>query len=216
MLKAAIVYVQGSAGSLVNRSLTLDPETIALLPVEHAEEQHVFDISTEDRMQLYSNWNHLDWKFTELHIRTWYQRGKNNFVNYELSPKFLISAMHPCMFYNDNNAEVWTQDNFWENIIFIDWEPESLGAIIDNAKAKRPDLEHAQQIPNEVKTINELKEQYNGLSISWESIQQVDTYLTEISRLATELGLNINIDLVEQLWHSWNTETKLILKKYSK
>jgi hypothetical protein len=147
MLKAAIIYLQGSGGNLLSRVLTLSPQTIAYLPRELSQQQHCFKIEELDRYLLYNNWDSNDWIQTENNIRLWYHCGINDFANYESSDMFLIDQFHPCMFdYENKRSMLWTKESQWQNLIFIRYCPESLDKIASLASKKRPDLNHLEQI----------------------------------------------------------------------
>jgi hypothetical protein len=212
MLKAVIIYVQGSAGNLLNRTLTLDSNTIPILPAKLSLTQPYVNMTPGNRLRMYNNWDYLDWTTTEMDLSMWYKNGANNFVDYELSNKLLIDSMHPCMFYNNHTKMVWTNDNFWENIIFIDWKDSNLNDIIHNANMKRIDLEQEQQISKEVPMFKKLMELYpNSHTIHWESTLHLDTYLKEVHRLTEILSLDIDDNLVEMLWHKWHSQSNMLL-----
>ena len=215
MLKAVIIYVQGSSGNLLNRSLALATNTIPMLPIELATTQPTYDINSNERLELYNNWNCQEWSKTESEIKYWYKEGLTDFVDFELSNKQFIDTMHPLQFFNNHNAGVW-EDDSWENIIFIEWDAESLTEITHNAIVKRPDLMHSHQIPAEIKMFNKLKDKYNTscISVNWKITQELETYLTEVNNLCVRLNLTIDEELIVKLWKSWKSNTDKIFSAY--
>ena len=97
MLKAAIVYLQGSGGNLLSRSLSLSEKTVAYLPVEYSQQQPYLELSATDRFAFYNNWDYTNWIRSES-LSIWYKHGKQDFVNYENSDLWLIDQFHPAMF----------------------------------------------------------------------------------------------------------------------
>jgi hypothetical protein len=213
MVNTVIVYIQGSSGNLLNRTLALDQNTIPLLPIEYANVQPNYDIDSRTRLDLYNNWDYLNWNKTETELNFWYKEGLNDFVDYELSTKHFIDRMHPLMFFNDSNAGVWSS-NSWKNIIFIEWNDSSLSEIIKSAKIKRTDLTHLEQIPREIKMYRILKNNYKErcIFVEWESTKTIDAYLNTINMLCVKLNLNIEEKLIINLWNSWKCNTEKILR----
>ena len=95
MLKATVVYVQGSGGNLLSRSLSLSEQTIAYLPKSFAHAQPITHISALDRFKLYNNWSSKNWTLSETEIGLWYHAGLQDFYNYEDSDLWLIDQFHP-------------------------------------------------------------------------------------------------------------------------
>jgi len=215
MLTAAIVYVPGSGGNLLARTLSLASGTVAYLPDTLAADQTTLDLVPEQRFKLYNNWNHSNWANTETSIRLWYHCGLNDFVNYELSSLKLVDQFHPAMFaYETQRQILWNSVAAWENLVFIKYRPESLSQIINLAQVKRKDLTHAHQInTTELNCFVQLQEQHpEHLAIWWEDMLQLDSYIKSIKLLAEQLGIRVDLELATQLWQSWNYNTNLIIK----
>jgi hypothetical protein len=214
MLKAAIIYLQGSGGNLLSRVLTLSPQTIAYLPKEFSQRQHYFKIGAFDRYQLYNNWNSKNWTQTENDIRLWYHCGSNDFVNYESSAMFLIDQFHPCMFdYENKRSLLWTKESRWQHLIFIRYRPESFGKIVSLASKKRPDLDHAKQIySKELDCMETLIETHqNRLEIWWEDMLKLNSFLDSTKIIADKLQISLDWDLASNLWNKWHQQTALLL-----
>ena len=214
MLKAAIIYLQGSGGNLLSRVLTLSPQTIAYLPKELSQQQHRFEIGAFQRYVLYNNWDRDNWTQTETNIRLWYHSGLNDFVNYEWSDMFLIDKFHPCMFdYEDKRSLLWTKESQWQHLIFIRYRPESLDTIVSLASKKRPDLDHQKQIySKELYCMEKLIETHQTrLEIWWEDMLQLNLFLNSISMIADKLELSLDKELVSNLWKKWYQQTALFL-----
>ena len=214
MLKAAIVYLQGSGGNLLSRSLSLSEKTIAYLPVEYSQQQPYLELSVLDRFAFYNNWDHKDWINTES-LDIWYKQGLQDFVNYENSDLWLIDQYHPAMFKSEITKKVlWDNINVWEHLIFIKYHPLSVGLIKKLAKLKRPDLAHIGQIDfAEVSTFDEMQHDYPATMINWEDMLVQTDYIKIIAQLSEKLNLDLDLTLVTKLWQSWKTATDKLLNE---
>ena len=215
MLKAAIIYVQGSGGNLLARTLSLSEKTIAYLPKTMALEQPTTQISVQDRLKLYNNWNNKNWAFSEDEIGIWYHHGCQDFYHYEDSELWLIDQFHPAMFESELNKQVlFKTTQSWEHLIFIQWKQSSLDTIIKLAKLKRLDLKHEFQIKNkELDIFDKMINTYQGAHvINWEDMLNETTYLDSIKGIAQKLNLILDFSLVKKLWKSWKIETDKILQ----
>lgn len=209
------MYVQGSGGNLLSRTLSMSENTIPCCPVELASSQHELTATAEQRLTWYNNWNSHNWTESEQAVGIWYHSGLNSFVNYERSSLKLIDQFHPADFAHANNANtLWTKTSPWSNIIFIKWREESsLAQLKLLADKKRPDLSHVAQMERiELSTYAELLKEFSQhSSIYWEDMLQLDSYLSEVTVLAERLGLTLNYKLVELLYNNWQQQTMEIL-----
>jgi hypothetical protein len=208
MLKAAIVYLQGSGGNLLARTLALDPQTVPYVMPDQALDQHILELSADERLDLYNNWDLSNWAAIEK-LDLQYRHGNASFNDLEMTSFWTIATYHPIEFEKNQSAELWTKTNPWQNIIFIDWQTESLDAIITVANAKRPDLSHKEQILKELTCYEKLKSQYreNSISIDWEDMLQLETYLSAVKLLAEKLNLVLDYDMVSKLYKNWKIST---------
>jgi len=218
MLKSVIIFIQGSSGTLLARTLTLDKATIPWVTVDSAAEQHLINPTSQARLEMYNNWDSDNWMATEKELSLWYKEGKNDFENYASSDNLMIDTMHPLIFKLNSEINLWSEDNFWEKLIFIGWnDNNSLNVISNNAKSKRPDSFHSVDSLNEsVQIFHELIKKYpDSYVIPWERIAKLDSYLDEIDKIATLLGLQLDMKLVTLLWTKWETETKELLYDFT-
>jgi len=210
VLKAVIVYVQGSGGNLLTRSLALADNTVTYVPKSLAEQQPNLKITAADKFKLYNNWNPDNWTTTETAIGMWYHWGCQDFVNYEQSDLLLIDQFHPVIFEDETNKKIlWENVHEWEHVILITWKKESLNHIRKLAVSKRKDLVHS--MSQELHAFKRLNDQHTGLTIAWEHMQDEQSYITEIARLAQALQLQLDLDLVRRLWQSWRHATDTLL-----
>jgi len=211
LLKAAIIYLQGSGGNLLIRTLALSEQTIAYLPRAQYDTQPTQHVSAQDRIKLYNNWNSKNWTTTETDIGIGYHTGARDFYEYENSDLWLIDRFHPEMFADELDKKVlFTDISSWEHLIFIKWKESSLDTIIKLAKLKRPDLNH--RVQTELDVFKKLTT-YPGLFIQWEDMLKESTYIESITGLAQKLNLVLDFSLVTQLWKSWIIETEKILNE---
>jgi len=212
MLAAAIIYLQGSGGNLLARSLSLDPATVAYLPPELASVQHDYSLDVDQRLALYNNWNYQNWIQSEKELKIWYHAGQNDFVNYENTPLKLIDQFHPVMFETEcQRGLLWTSPGVWANTIFITYTDSSLDKITYLAKVKRRDLAHEHQIPAELAAMTRLRHMLpNGVGIAWEEMLELDSYIAAIQRIGKQISVAVHPDSVSKLWHSWNYNTQKV------
>ena len=107
---------------------------------------------------------------------------------------------------------LWQTEKVWQHVVLITWQPQSFEHIKKLATLKRTDLNHAQQFPREVNAYNNRVQQHSGLTIAWEDMLDEQSYIREIGKLCHHLSLEINIDMVKQLWQSWFKATSEIIK----
>ena len=215
MLKAAIVYLQGSGGNLLSRTLALSEQTVAYLPRAQAEQQPTTTINARDRLQLYNNWNSKNWPGSEEELAIWYRHGRQDFCNYETTDLWLIDQFHPAMFDTElENSVLFNNISAWEHLIFVQWEPDNLDTIRRLAKLKRTDMNHLTQIDhNELPIFKKLIQRYPAHTVKWEHLLAEASYINAIEDLAEKLNLILDFDLVRILWQSWKTETDKILNE---
>ena len=212
MLKAVVVYMQGTGGNLLSRSLCLANNTISPLPIEYADQQPRLDLDKQEKFKIYNNWNAHDWTQTEKEITIWYHSGRQDFVNYEQSNMYLIDQFHPADFEKENSDKIlWNNLSQWSHVILITWQQQSLDLIRKLARLKRTDLNHSLQLPKEIKTYQQILSQHSGLTVAWENMLQKSTYQVEVEKLALALDLDLDLDLVGSLWDSWKQSTDMIL-----
>ena len=213
MLKAAVVYLQGSGGNLLARTLALSEQTVAYLPYKQHSEQPTATINALDRLKLYNNWNSKTWCNSEKEIRIWYHYGVSDFYKYEETNLWLIDQFHPAMFESELSKQIlFDSVQSWENLIFIHWKKSSLDLIIKLSSLKRKDLNHRAQIEStELDIFEKLIKTHPAHIVNWEDMLEEITYIQVITDLAQKLNLVLNFSLVRQLWRSWKTETDKIL-----
>ena len=214
MLKAAIVYLQGSGGNLLSRTLSLSEKTIAYLPAEYRQQQPYLELSAIERFKFYNNWDLTDWIKSES-LSVWYKNGSQHFINYENSNLWLIDQFHPAMFEFESNKNVlWDGINSWEHLIFIKYLDSSVELIKKLAKLKRPDMTHVLQIERtELNTFAKMKSTYQANFINWEHMREKNSYIDAIESLSQKLDLDLDLELVVKLWESWKIATDKLLNE---
>jgi hypothetical protein len=214
MLKAVIVYLQGTGGNLLSRSLSLAKNTIAYLPEHLAQQQPRLQVCVDEKLKLYNNWDSNDWSATETKLAIWYRRGKQDFYHYQESDLFLIDQFHPVDYENESQQKnLWQSDQDWEHTILITWQEQSLDQIKKLASLKRPDLNHMPRFSKEIAAYHRCLQCHRGTVIAWESMLNENTYLKDLQRLCIELNLQIDMFKVRTLWQSWFKATDNLLNK---
>lgn len=210
-MTAPIIYLQGSGGNLVARSLTLDPETVPYLPENLLSTALTEHYSVETRYRMYDNWDHEDWSKSErLCIK--YHEPPGTTSTFEDTPLKLISTFHPKQFEDGERYGTWTHKCYWEHLIFIAYEYEDVEQIIQFAKSKRRDRSHEDQVKRiELDCIKKLmQDKPQHLSIHWHQLQKQDAFLEGIEYLADKICVDFYPDYVAKLWSSWDKHNKLL------
>ena len=102
MLKASIIYIPGTGGSFLRRVLSLGKNMIVDLAYRK--------LDTDQKFNLFNNWNSHNWKMAEALYRPEYRSGAQNFFEFEKSPLFLIDAWHPTEFLShDQGQQCWNR-----------------------------------------------------------------------------------------------------------
>jgi len=212
LLTAPIIYVQGSGGNLLARSLTLDSATVPYLPRELLNTALDTTYTTEQRLALYNNWDHRDWKKSE-QMFIQYHEPPGDTAKFQATELKLISAFHPKQFADGEQYGTWGVDPYWKDIIFIDYDKDDLPQIINFANKKRPDMQHTYQIKNvEIECIEKLKENKSkSLSIHWHQFQKVDDFCAGVKFLCDKLNLIFCENGVREIWEKWTNESKKCL-----
>ena len=210
MLTAPIIYLQGSGGNLVARSLTLDPNTVPYLPEHLLHTALTEKYTTEQRFGLYNNWNHNDWSQSEqLFIQ--YHCPAGDTALFQLTPLKLIQTFHPKQFEDGETYGTWGSDPYWKDIIFIDYDEKDVDTITKYASHKRKDMPgHAKQVYNiELDCIeNLMSEKSNAVKIHWQELQTAKQFCKAIKMIAEHIGIEFYNDHVMALWRNWNSENK--------
>lgn len=212
MLKVVIVYLQGSGGNLLARSLALDEHTIPFVTQESAAEQPQCRMSKRQRLLTYNNWNGQDWTQTETQLGIWYHYGLANFIDYEESNLMLVDTFHPQAFIDENTQQIlWSNLDVWQHRVLIDWENDDLEEIMLLARIKRKDKHHIEQIKQrELAAFEQVKQWPNFHCIKWKDMLQLDSYISAVANLADKIDLELDKDLVSELWVSWKHQTDKI------
>lgn len=208
MLKAAIIYLQGSSGNLLLRTLTLSKKTIPLTRLGQDD-----NLTPTQRLDVYNNWSADDWTKSETEISYWYSEGYEDFVKYELDPRWFIDNFHPNQFCYENERQLLWLGQGWQYLIYIDYDDSDIPEITQLAELKRKDLAHKTQIKTEHETLARMKHQLPGLSVHWKTFKDLNSYLSSIKYLDAKLNLSLDYDLVTDLWTKWNNSTNAITKQ---
>lgn len=197
MLTACIVYVQGSAGNLLARCLSLDANT-----VPYGEKIHA-----ENRVVEYNNWDSTKWTNSEIELEIDYMRGTVPYYRHETCALKLVHRLHPGQFLNGEKT-LWTGDYRWENLIFI--EPDDIDTVTKLATLKRTDLVHKTQIKKELEIYNNLLPQATYILPFTDMFDELKFY-KHIQTLCTTIDVIYYEEYVKQIWTKWYDETcKLI------
>jgi hypothetical protein len=207
MLKATIIYLPGTAGNMLYKTLTLSEKTITGThgqdPLEYNKK-----LTAQQKFSRYATWDATNWKQTERKDLLSFKQGLVDFYHYDQSTLWLIDHWHPVEFAQQYQAQNLWDNSFYEHIVFVDVDNAHREFLLKNQTAKRYNLdfdrEHAQLKEFQTKFSN------IALTIPFASFLSQHTYLTEIQNLNQQLNLELRMDLVVELWQLWFRESQLV------
>ena len=212
MLTAPIIYLQGSGGNLVARSLTLDQTTVPYLPRHLLHTALNTTYTTEQRFKFYNNWSHRDWTNSEqLFIE--YHEPPGDTSKLQATELKLIATFHPQQFADGEKYGTWGTDPYWQNIVFIDYDEKDVKDITKFARLKRKDMPgHEAQVYNvEIDCIKKLMaDKKEKVNIHWQKFKTAEDFCTAIESICERLQVSFHKDLVAELWKCWNRENSLL------
>lgn len=210
MLKATIIYLPGTAGNMLYKTLTLSEKTITGTRGQDLEE-YKRKLTAQEKFARYMTWNSSDWKKAEKKDCLSYKIGAIDFYHYEDSELWLIDNWHPeefnCCY---TKKELWGE-KFYEKVITIQAGPEHKEFLLENQSTKQYNLD----FNNEHRHLTELSKMFQDilLTVHFENFFDKKRYLNEISKLDEELDLELDFNLVEDLWKLWFSQSSIIWKK---
>lgn len=210
MLKATIIYLPGSAGSMLYRTLTLSKKTITGTSGKDLNEYEK-ELTAEEKFNQYLNWNSQHWKKGENTHALSFKLGLVDFYHYEQSKLWLIDCWHPVEFYNQYTKNTLWGNNFYENVILIQTTTDHKDFLLKNQNAKQYYLNFDDEYQYQIKLHNMFQDRL--LTIPFDSFFNKNTYLDQIVQLDTKLKLELDLGLVARLWHSWFQESSRAWQK---
>jgi hypothetical protein len=193
MLKASIIYIPGTGGSFLRRVLSLGKNMIVDLAYRK--------LDTDQKFNLFNNWNSHNWKMAEALYRPEYRSGAQNFFEFEKSPLFLIDAWHPTEFLSHDQGQQCWNTGAWPCLIFLHIKENQRSFIEVNCGTKNYSVDWVQ----EQKNYKILKQQYQTQSIEldFEDMCDKNLFLTAIEKIDLHLGLDLNKSMVSEMWQNW-------------
>jgi hypothetical protein len=194
MLKACILYLPGSGGTMLYRTLTLSTKTICGGYVNQ-------DLSAQQRFNLYNQWNTADWKKAEKQERLSYKSGDREYADFVNTPKWLIDVWHPKEFC-DHIDILWEPDLlFFELLIAIN--PTGYRTFLEsNRNTKNYGLDWDQEWQHYVWCQHRFKDIW--VEYPFDHVLEVNKFLCMISEIDTTLNLGLDFDYVEKFWRNWH------------
>ena len=197
MLTACIVYVQGSAGNLLARCLTLDTSTVGYVNAD----------TTQKRFELYNNWDSANWTKSEVGLEIDFATGDGDFYPHEDSQQKLIYRCHPLQ-YIAGCENCWNGDVQWKDIIKVNLQSDDIETITNLASKKRTDLKHNKQISKELEAYDKIR---STQSIDFKTILNQRQFLGQIEKIASVLDVEYYPIYVKQMYELWHKETMVLL-----
>lgn len=197
MLKACILYLPGSGGTLLYRTLTLSTKTIC---GNHLDR----DLLAQQRFDCYNQWSSADWKKAERQELLSYKSGDRNYADFVNTPRWLIDVWHPVEFCDHINI-LWEPDlSFFELLIAVD--PSGHRDFLErNQGVKNYRLDWDREWESYVWCQHRFKDIW--VQYPFDHLLDLDEFLCMISQINARLDLGLDFDLVEKLWRSWYDES---------
>jgi len=203
------MYVPGSGGVMLYKILTLSEKTITGTNGRDLNEYKT-ELTAQEKFNQYCSWDHTDWKNKEISHSLSFKEGLVDFHHYEQSDLWLIDHWHPEEFYNlYQQKNLWGKD-FYPTVIFIDVMPEHREFIENNQSKKVYNANFNQEYYH----LGLLQHMFNDISITvpFDCFFNEPKFLQQIEYLDSELELNLNFDLVKDLYKNWIHESLLVWK----
>lgn len=210
MLKATIIYLPGSAGSMLYKTLTLSKKTITGT-VGRDLTEYEKELTAEEKFNQYSTWDSQNWKKEEGKNTLSFKLGLIDFYHYERCKLWLIDSWHPVEFYDQYTKNILWSDNFYEKVILIQTTTDHKDFLLKNQNAKQYHLEFDNEYQHQIKLQNMFQDRL--LMIPFDSFFNKNTYLDQIVLLDTKLNLELDMELVAKLWQNWFQESSLVWQK---
>jgi hypothetical protein len=207
MLKATIIYLPGSAGNMLYKTLTLSEKTITGTSGRDLNEYEK-QLTAEEKINRYSTWDSKNWKKEEIKDSLNFKLGLVDFYHYEQCKLWLIDQWHPVEFYNHYTTNILWGDNFYEKVISIQVTTDHKDFLINNQNTKQYSLNFDDEYQHQLKLQNMFQDRL--LLIPFDSFFNEHTYLDQIILLDTKLNLELDIRLVARLWQNWFRESSRI------
>jgi hypothetical protein len=205
MLKTAIIYHMGSAGTFLNRVLALSEKTIPLIPQNCKINQSDWKLSANERFEIYNQFDKTDWRSSEYSVILQYRWGHGDFIQYVQSNLWLIDSWHPHIFEQEAEKEIlWTKNEKWHHILFIDCDRDDVTFI----NSKTINKNYPRNEPYMFESMNRLYQQYpDAIHLPFKAFLDQSMFLSNISRIDTMMDLNLDIELVSKLYNRWYEES---------
>ena len=209
MLKATIIYLPGSAGNMLYKTLTLSEKTITGTSGRDLNE-HEKQLTAEEKFNRYSIWDSKNWKKEETKDCLNFKLGLVDYYHYEECRLWLIDNWHPVEFYNHYTTNILWGDNFYEKVISIQVTPDHKEFLINNQGTKIYSIDFDDEYHHQLKLQNMFQDRL--LLIPFDSFFDEHTYLDQIILLDTQLNLKLDMSLVAKLWQNWFRESYRVWK----
>jgi len=210
MLKATIIYLPGSAGSMLYKTLTLSEKTITGTRGQDLDE-YKKKLTAQEKFNRYMTWDSTDWKKAERKDRLSYTIGAIDFYHYEDCELWTIDNWHPLEFYSHYTQKILWGKKFYEKVILIEVGPEHKEFLLKNRATKVYSLD----FDNEYQCLTEISNMLKDISLTvpFDSFFDRTQYLNQIAKLDLELDLELDLNLVDDLWRLWFKQSSMTWKK---
>jgi len=210
MLKATIIYLPGSAGNMLYKTLTLSEKTITGTKGQDLNE-YKKKLTAQEKFNRYMTWDSTDWKKAESKDRLSYTIGAIDFYHYEDCELWTIDNWHPMEFYTHHTQKLFWSKKFYEKVISIQVGLEHKEFLLKNQSAKVYNLD----FDSEYQCMSEISNMFRDilLPLPFDSFFDRTQYLNQISKLNTELDLELDLNLVNDLWKFWFKQSSMAWKK---
>jgi hypothetical protein len=168
-------------------------------------------LTANEKFIRYTTWNSTDWKRSERRDELSYKIGAIDFHHYEECELWTIDNWHPIEFYTHHTQKILWDKNFYEKVISIQVGLEHKEFLLKNQITKSYSLD----FDNEYQCQAEISTMFKDilLTIPFDSFFDRIQYLNQISKLDTELDLELDLNLVDDLWKLWFSQSSITWKK---
>ena len=206
MLKTAVIYLPGSGGNFLYRTLNLGPHTMD--PNELDPLANRIRTTPEQRIKMFNNWGSADredWKDRECEFVPGYKLGTDYYL-YEQSELWFVDCWHSSEFLNSIEI-LYGKNHFFETLIMIDPTGREQ-FLLDNQHRKK----YGCNLEIELVAHEELSRRYPDriIHIPFETFFAWETFEPHVIQINQRLGLELPMTAVKENWESWFRHSKNI------
>jgi len=213
MLSAAIIYHHDNTGSLLHRTLTLSESTIPLILHEnvHDIDQPKLRLTAQERFYINRRFIVNQWRQNEYSAILKFMWGYDDFLEYQASDQKLVYAHRPHVFLQEEQAANLWDPLSWPHIVCITNTLEEINTLNqpylhnDSGNLGWAVVQgYMQEAMAQVRNLYKDK----VIEVPFSHLFDKNLFIQQVKRIDTALKLDLNYQLVDELWTNWHNDTQ--------